>query len=84
METDNVEAIKSFVAVGLGASFLPLATVAEDLRRGRLLRVEPRGLGSLRRRTAVLWRQERKPTLAMQSFLAIVAGRSTAPHPVRR
>ena len=84
METDNVEAIKSFVTVGLGASFLPLATVAEDLRRGSLLRVEPRGLGSLRRRTAVLWRQERKPTLAMQSFLAIVAGRSTAPRRVRR
>jgi DNA-binding transcriptional LysR family regulator len=74
METDNVEAIKSFVTVGLGASFLPLATVAEDLRRGSLLRVEPRGLGSLRRRTAVLWRQERKPTFAMQSFLAIVVG----------
>ncbi len=72
METDNVEAIKSFVAVGLGASFLPIATVQEDLRRGRLLAVEPRGLGPLRRRTAVVWREGRRMTVGMRSFLRIV------------
>lgn len=72
METDNVEAIKSFVAIGLGASFLPIGTVAEDLRRGSLVAVEPRGLGKLRRRTTVIWRQDRKPTFAMRSFLEIV------------
>ena len=72
METDNVEAIKSFVAVGLGASFLPIATVQEDLRRGSLLAVEPRGLGALRRRTTLVWRQDRSATFAMKSFLRIV------------
>ncbi|MEY2933153.1 MAG: hypothetical protein RL033_3902 [Pseudomonadota bacterium] len=72
METDNVEAIKSFVAVGLGASFLPIATVQDDLRRGSLLAVEPRGLGALRRRTTLVWRQDRSATFAMKSFLRIV------------
>lgn len=72
METDNVEAIKRFVAVGLGASFLPITTVADELRLGSLWRVEPRGLGKLRRRTAVVWRQDRRPSVAMRSFLEIV------------
>lgn len=72
METDNVEAIKSFVAVGLGASFLPIATVQDELRRGSLLAVEPRGLGPLRRRTTVVWREGRRVTLGMRSFLRIV------------
>lgn len=72
MEIDSVEAIKSFVAVGLGAAFLPLATVQEELARGQLARLEPRGLGRLRRRTALVWRQDRRPTFALRKFLEIV------------
>jgi DNA-binding transcriptional LysR family regulator len=78
METDSVEAIKSFVAVGLGASFLPIATVADDLERGRLKRVTARGLGRLRRRTALVWRHDRRPSFAMRAFLEIV-GRPVRP-----
>jgi len=73
METDSVEAIKSFVAVGLGASFLPISTVESELKQGTLARVEPRGVGKLRRRTAVLWRRSVKPSFAMRSFLDIVS-----------
>jgi DNA-binding transcriptional LysR family regulator len=75
MEIDSVEAIKSFVAVGLGASFLPLGTVQGELERGLLVRLEPSGLGRLRRRTALVWRQDRKPTFALRKFLEIVGAR---------
>ena len=72
METDSVEAIKSFVAVGLGASFLPLSTVEDELRRGVLARVAAQGMGPLRRRTTLIRRQDRRPSFAVRSFLEIV------------
>jgi DNA-binding transcriptional LysR family regulator len=72
METDSVEAIKSFVAVGLGASFLPLSTVEEELRRGVLARVTALGMGPLRRRTTLIRRPDRRPSFAVRSFLEIV------------
>jgi DNA-binding transcriptional LysR family regulator len=72
METDSVEAIKSFVAVGLGASFLPLSTVEDELRRGVLARVVAQGMGPLRRRTTLIRRQDRHPSFAVRSFLEIV------------
>jgi LysR family transcriptional regulator, transcriptional activator of the cysJI operon len=71
METDSVEAIKSFVTVGLGASFLPISTVREELRQGTLARVQARGLGKLVRRTALIWRRDRALGFAMQMFLDI-------------
>jgi LysR family transcriptional regulator, low CO2-responsive transcriptional regulator len=80
METDSIEAIKSFVAVGLGASFLPISTVQDELSRGTLARVEPRGVGKLRRSTAVI-RRPGTPSLAIRSFLDIV---SSAPAPALR
>lgn len=72
METDSVEAIKSFVAVGMGAAFLPITTVKQELLDGSLVRVQPRGLGKLERRTALIWRLGRRPSLTLQSFLEIV------------
>jgi DNA-binding transcriptional LysR family regulator len=85
METDSVEAIKSFVAVGLGASFLPLSTVEEELRRGVLARVTAPGMGPLRRRTTLIWRPDRRPSFAVRSFLEIVRpGRAGARRAVRR
>jgi molybdate transport repressor ModE-like protein len=73
METDSVEAIKSFVTSGIGASFLPIGMVREELRRGTLARVRARGLGKLERRTSLVWRRDRRQSFAMQSFLGIVA-----------
>jgi DNA-binding transcriptional LysR family regulator len=72
METDSVEAIKSFVTVGIGASFLPISTVRDELRQGTLARVRARGLGPLRRRTAAIWRRDRPMGFAMRSFLEVV------------
>jgi DNA-binding transcriptional LysR family regulator len=72
MEIDSVEAIKSFVALGLGAAFLPLCTVRDDLASGRLTRLEPSGLGPLRRRTSAMWRQDRRQSFALRTFLEIV------------
>lgn len=73
METDSIEAIKSFVTSGIGASFLPIGMVREELRRGSLARVRARGLGKLERRTSLIWRRDRRQGFAMQSFLGIVA-----------
>jgi DNA-binding transcriptional LysR family regulator len=84
METDSVEAIKSFVAVGLGASFLPLSTVQDELRRGVLARVTAQGMGPLRRRTTLIWRQDRRPSFAVRSFLEIVGPGSTGARRTRR
>jgi DNA-binding transcriptional LysR family regulator len=85
METDSVEAIKSFVTVGIGASFLPISTVREELRLGTLARVQARGLGELKRRTALIWRRDRALGFAMQSFSSIVVKpRAARPAPSSR
>jgi DNA-binding transcriptional LysR family regulator len=78
METDSIEAIKSFVAVGLGASFLPITTVQDELGRGTLACVQARGVGKLRRRTAVI-RRPGVASLAIRSFLEIVTSLPPAP-----
>lgn len=73
METDSVEAIKSFVAVGLGASFLPFTTVRDELSRHQLTSAPVRGLGTLRRRTALVRRHDRQPSFALRAFLDIAS-----------
>lgn len=73
METDSIEAIKSFVTSGIGASFLPLGMVRDELRRGTLARVNAHGLGKLERLTSLIWRRDRRQSFAMRSFSSIVA-----------
>jgi DNA-binding transcriptional LysR family regulator len=80
METDSIEAIKSFVTSGIGASFLPIGMVREELRRGSLARVQARRLGKLERRTSLIWRRDRRQSFAMQSFLNIVAAMPPREH----
>jgi DNA-binding transcriptional LysR family regulator len=77
METDSVEAIKSFVTSGIGASFLPIGIVREELRLGTLARVQARGLGPLKRRTSLIRRRDRRPTVGMQGLLDIVCAAPT-------
>ncbi len=85
METDSIEAIKSFVTSGIGASFLPIGMVREELRQGTLARVQAKGLGELKRRTSLIWRRDRHPSFGMQSFLNIVASaHPPKPGPRRR
>jgi DNA-binding transcriptional LysR family regulator len=72
MESDSVEAIKSFVAVGLGVSFLPAAAVEAEVTSGVLARAEVAGLPPLRRQTSVLYRTDRYLSAAARGFLAIL------------
>lgn len=72
METDSVEAIKSFVASGLGASFLPASAVRHELAARSLRRISLPGLPPLRRSTSVLRRRDRPLSAAATSFLAIL------------
>jgi DNA-binding transcriptional LysR family regulator len=73
MEMDSVEAIKSFVAVGLGASLLPLSAVKSDLATRRLKRVGVRGLGKLRRSTTLIRRRDRYLSTAARDFIELLS-----------
>lgn len=77
METDSVEAIKSFVEVGLGASFLPATSVAGEIAAGRLQRLRLSGLPRLRRSTSVVYRSDRRMGSAAQYFLDVAGTVST-------
>lgn len=72
METDSVEAIKSFVTVGLGLSFLPLSAVETEIASGSLRRCQIDALPPLTRRTAVIYRHDRYRSIAARAFLRIV------------
>ena len=73
METDSVEAIKSFVAIGLGASFLPASAVAVEISAGVLAQVVLTHFPPLQRSTSVLYRADRYRTRAMQGFLQVMS-----------
>jgi DNA-binding transcriptional LysR family regulator len=75
MESDSVEAIKSFVQVGLGISFLPAASVAAELEVGTLSRAWIAGLPELSRRTAIVYRPERYLSAPASGFLAVLSER---------
>lgn len=83
METDSVEAIKSFVAVGLGASFLPARSVDQETAdaspqpfpwkgEGGLERVRVDGLLPIRRETAVVYRAAGHMNAAAKGFLHLL------------
>ena len=72
METDSVEAIKSFVAVGLGVSFLPEAAVENDVESGTLAIAEIPWLVPLVRQTSVIHRTDRYLSTAARSFLSLL------------
>ncbi|MFN3653282.1 MAG: LysR family transcriptional regulator [Armatimonadota bacterium] len=69
MESDSVEAVKSFVQVGLGASFLPAAVVEAELASGELRRLKVRGLPTLRRTTSLCHRTDRYLSAGARAFL---------------
>ncbi len=72
METDSLEAIKSFVATGLGASFLPARAVEAELIAGVLQRVKLNDLPLLLRQTSVLRRIDRHQSPAVKALLRIL------------
>jgi DNA-binding transcriptional LysR family regulator len=73
MESDSAEAIKSFVAVGLGVSFLPAAAVTAELAAGELARVTVAGLPPLRRVTSVIHRRDRALSVGAREFLRLLS-----------
>jgi DNA-binding transcriptional LysR family regulator len=75
MESDSLEAIKSFVTAGLGGAFLPLTAVRADLDRGTLTRARVRGLPRLTRATSLIRRRDRPPTTAVRLFLDVLGAR---------
>jgi DNA-binding transcriptional LysR family regulator len=72
METDSVEAIKSFVTSGLGASFLPRSAVAKELSARTLRRVALPGLPPLQRSTRVVRRRGRALNATAMRFLELL------------
>jgi DNA-binding transcriptional LysR family regulator len=75
MESDSAEAIKSFVEVGLGISFLPAAAVAPELEAGTLARAWVAGLPELKRNTAAIYRADRYLSAPVRSFLEVLTAR---------
>jgi DNA-binding transcriptional LysR family regulator len=76
MEIDSVEATKAFLAIGLGAAFLPAAAVRGELRAKQLSRLAVQGLPHLRRHTSLLRRDDRTPSTALERFLTVIRERS--------
>jgi DNA-binding transcriptional LysR family regulator len=72
MESDSVEAIKSFVAVGLGLSFLPASAVEEELAAGTLRPVTLTGVPPLQRATTLIYRPDRYLPSAAREFLRLL------------
>jgi DNA-binding transcriptional LysR family regulator len=78
METDSVEAIKRFIEVGLGASFLPLSAVREELTRGTVAAVSIRYLDPLRRTTYLAYRTHGYQTNGMRRFIDLITSGKVA------
>jgi DNA-binding transcriptional LysR family regulator len=72
MENDSVEVLKSFVAMKLGIAFLPLAAVRQELETGVLQQIRITGAPALRRRTAVVYREDRYLNAVSRRFLEIL------------
>ncbi len=68
LELDNVEAIKRMVRAGLGATLLPLMTVDEEVRDGRLIALPLKDVPSAHRRLALIHRKDKYISLALREF----------------
>lgn len=79
METDSVEAIKSFVMVGLGVSFLPESAVDAEVEAGLLKKVTVESLPRLARRTSIIYRGDRYLSTTARSFMQLL--NDTTHHP---
>lgn len=75
MENDSLEAIKSFVSVGLGLSFLPESAVTKEISSGQLRHVRVKGMKKLFRKTSVIYHSDRYVSTAVYRFLQVVYDR---------
>jgi len=73
LETDSVEEIRHFVAMGMGVAFLPSSAVRDDIERRRLVQVRVNGLPKLVRPTSLIYLRDRYRSAATREFIRSIA-----------
>lgn len=71
VELPSIEAIKKFVSAGNGVALLPMITVAEEVKRGDLIRVEVPEL-RFERKLRIIYRKNVALSHAARAFLTMV------------
>jgi len=72
MELDSMEATKKMVEEGLGVAMLPRVSVGRELEMGVLVEIKLRDVESPRRRIALIYRRNRRPSRTMLAFLSLL------------
>jgi DNA-binding transcriptional LysR family regulator len=68
LETENVEILKAFVAIGMGMTIIPYQAVAHEVRAGQLRCARLDGVSMVRETGWVYMRAARIPRLVQQMF----------------
>jgi DNA-binding transcriptional LysR family regulator len=71
MDLDYIEVVKQMVWAGLGVSFVPHSTVADDLQRGTLTELSLAPAAALSRPTYLVWLRRRPPEGLAATFVAV-------------
>ena len=72
MELDSMEATKKMVEEGLGIAMLPRVSVERELKLGVLSEIKLSDAESPRRRIALIYRRNRRPSRTMVAFLNLL------------
>jgi DNA-binding transcriptional LysR family regulator len=72
MEMDSMEATKKMVEEGLGIAMLPRVSVERELKLGMLSEIKLSDAESPRRRIALIYRRNRRPSRTMVAFLNLL------------
>lgn len=74
MEFDNIETVKRAVEIDAGISFVPSATVQQEIKQGLLKSIPLPGGKTVKRPLAIIHRKGRVLTPAMKKFIAMLTG----------
>ncbi|MHB1000815.1 MAG: LysR family transcriptional regulator [Armatimonadota bacterium] len=69
LETDSVEEMRHFVAMGMGVAFLPASAVNDDIKTRWLIEIQVNGLPKLVRRTSLIYLCDRYQSAATRAFI---------------
>jgi DNA-binding transcriptional LysR family regulator len=72
MELDSMEATKKMVEEGLGIAMLPRVSVEREIKLGVLAEIKLRDAESPRRRIALIYRRNRRPSRTVVAFLNLL------------
>lgn len=75
MEFDNIETVKRAVEIDAGISFVPSATVQQEVKQGLLKSIPLPGGKTIKRPLAIIHRKGRVLTPAMKKFIAMLTGK---------